>query len=86
MGIVPDAVFGTTSSARAGEALPLVDALQTISDGLVALSYLAVCMGIIWLLGRRPDFFREHRPLAWLTGIFILSRGLAYGAQTINLQ
>ncbi len=50
--------------------------LRLAAESLIALSYLAISVGVVWFLRHRPDLFREYRLLAGLWCLFILWSGL----------
>src|SRR5712691_10431259 len=50
--------------------------LRLAAESLIALSYLAISVGVVWFLRHRPDLVREYRLLAGLWCLFILCSGL----------
>jgi two-component sensor histidine kinase/PAS domain-containing protein len=53
--------------------------LHAASDVLIATGYLAICIGIIWLLFQRPDLSGRYRALGFLLVLFCLTGVVNHG-------
>src|SRR5260370_23349772 len=58
--------------------------LRLAAESLIALSYLAISVGVVWFLRHRPDLFREYRLLAGLWCLFILWSGLTLAGRVLT--
>jgi hypothetical protein len=52
--------------------------LHGLSDAIVALSFFAILVGIVWSTRRHSGLLREHRVLAWLCCGFCLAAGVSH--------
>ena len=64
---------------------PDILALHAISDGLIAASYFSIPLAIVSFVRRRSDLILEHRRIAVLFSLFILSCGLTHVMSVVLL-
>jgi two-component sensor histidine kinase len=57
---------------------PALIALHVASDGLIALAYFAIPVGIAYFLRRRPELNVQHKALSGLFALFITACGLTH--------
>ena len=53
-------------------------ALHVAADAVIALSFFAIPVGIVWYLRNRLGLLRQYRLVAWLFGAFILAAGTSH--------
>ena len=63
---------------------PRLIALHAAADGILALSFFAIPICILWVLPRRFDLFAQHRTLAVLFCAFILTSGMLHVTELVE--
>lgn len=64
---------------------PALMALHVASDGLIALAYFAIPVGIAYFFARRPDLNIQHKALGGLFALFITACGLTHAMSILVL-
>jgi PAS domain S-box-containing protein len=62
-----------------------VVALHAVSDAIIAVSYLAIASGILWVLLHRLHLSRGQRTLGWLLCLFMLICAAIHSADVLSL-
>ncbi|HXF86721.1 MAG TPA: HWE histidine kinase domain-containing protein [Xanthobacteraceae bacterium] len=60
-------------------------ALHAVSDAIIAVSYLAIAAGILWVLLHRLHISRGQRALGWLLCVFMLICAAIHSAEVLSL-
>jgi PAS domain S-box-containing protein len=60
-------------------------ALHAVSDAVIAVSYLAIAAGILWVLLHRLHLSRGQRALGWLLCVFMLICAAIHSAEVLSL-
>jgi PAS domain S-box-containing protein len=68
---------GLSAAAESGVPFGLT-VLQLTAEAFIALSFLGILFGLVWIVRRRPDLGREYRPLVWAGGVFLLLSAVAH--------
>lgn len=69
---------------RGGPDEPQLVALHAAADALLAFSFFAIPLAILWVLRHRLDLFRSHRTLAVLFCAFILCSGFLHVTELVE--
>lgn len=60
-------------------------ALHAVSDAIIAVSYLAIAAGILWVLLHRLHLSRGQRALGWMLCVFVLICAAIHSAEVLSL-
>jgi PAS domain S-box-containing protein len=85
---VLDWLFGAAGEVPRGYCLnwrPDLVALHATSDTIMAMSYFALPLGILWLLRHRLSVMRERRAIAWMIAAVVLLCGLDHLLEVIGI-
>ena len=85
---VLDWLFGAAGDVPRGYCLnwrPDLVALHAAADAILAISYFALPLGIVWLLRHRLGVMRERRALAWLITVIVVAGGVNHVFEVIGL-
>ena len=83
-----DWLFGAAGEVPRGYCLnwrPDLVALHAASDTIMAISYFALPLGIVWLLRHRLRIMRERRALAWMIAIVVVLCGIDHVLEVVGL-
>jgi PAS domain S-box-containing protein len=81
-------LFGASGEVPRGYCLnwrPDLVALHAASDAIMAISYFALPLGILWLLRHRLHVMRERRALAWMIAVVVVLCGIDHVLEVIGL-